>query len=59
MLPQSALFRGYGDIKLFIDKLLSFFENKRLEVSLTASYLLELLLQMKENLDYLDISLER
>ena len=51
--------RGHGEIKLFINKLLSFVEDERLKVSLTASYLLEFLLQMKENFDYLDIPLER
>ncbi|BAY87329.1 hypothetical protein NIES267_68510 [Calothrix parasitica NIES-267] len=51
--------RGHGEIELFINKLFSLVEDERLKVSLTASYLLEFLLQMKENLDYLDIPLER
>lgn len=51
--------RGYGEINLFINKLLSLVEDERLKVSSTASYLLEFLLQMKENFNYLDIPLER
>ena len=51
--------RGYGEIKLIINKLFSLVEDERLKVSLTASYLLKFLLQMKENFDYLDIHLER
>jgi len=51
--------RGYGEIELFISKLFSLVEDERLKVSSTASYLLEFLLEMKENFNYLDIPLER
>ncbi len=51
--------RGHGEIKILINKLLLLVEDERIKISFTASYLLEFLLQMKENFDYLDIFLER
>lgn len=51
--------RGYGVIKLFINKLFSFVEDERIKVSSTALHLLKFLLQLKENFDYLDIPSER
>ena len=53
------MMRYHGNIEAFVNKLLSFIQDDRIEVRSTASHLSICLLRMKEAFDYLDIPLER